>query len=195
MKANFIKILLWRYMWINLIIDHWTTSLFVVQDCKSCIPDILMQVILLECLENQNIEKTCAILKDLFKNDHHQCKNQRSKKCIIQLEYSSKIRIQRIKVQSYTLHSDHLIHKQDIVIISRYGIQSFWKNTWLETYISWSIFLLYNTLQCNIKAALVQKRKPFKNHGNKIEHPLSVSCNFVEACFQFHTCTCINYIL
>lgn len=118
----------------------------------------------------------------------------RSNKCIIQLEYSSKIRIQRIKVQSYTLHSDHLIYKQDIFIISRYGIQSFWKNTWLETYISWSIFVLYNTLQCNIKAALVQKRKPFKNHGNKIEHPLSVSCNFVEACFQFHTCTCINYI-
>lgn len=71
----------------------------------------------------------------------------------------------------------------------------FGKNTWLETCISWSIFVLYNTLQCNIKAALVQKRKPFKNHGNKIEHPLSVSCNFVEACFQFHTCTCINYIL
>lgn len=71
----------------------------------------------------------------------------------------------------------------------------FGKNTWLETYISWSIFVLYNTLQCNIKAALVQKRKPFKNHGNKIEHPLSLSCNFVEACFQFHTCTCINYIL
>lgn len=119
----------------------------------------------------------------------------RSNKCIIQLEYSSKIRIQRIKVQSYTHHSDHLIYKQDIFIISRCGIQSFWKNTWLETYISWSIFVLYNTLQCNIKAALVQKRKPFKNHGNKIEHPLSLSCNFVEACFQFHTCTCINYIL
>lgn len=109
----------------------------------------------------------------------------RSNKCIIQLEYSSKIRIQRIKVQSYTLHSDHLIYKQDIFIISRYGIQSFWKNTWLETYISWSIFVLYNTLQCNIKAAWSKKGNRLRTMETKSNIHWACLATLLKHAFSF----------